>query len=121
MKLLVFSERAGFRRQVEDLLTSTPHPFESYSLADMLAKGKNATFDGLLVDHESWQRCASLMRYFSALENVNQKPVLVFSKSKKTPLLKLRRVKAVTVNCPVPVQNEDFYSALQQMSSPQAA
>ena len=117
MKLLVFSENAGFRKQVEDLLTSTPHPFESCGLQDMLAKGKTAAFDGLLVDQDSWQHCASLFRYFDCLDALNQKPITVFSKSKKTPSLKLRPPKAVTVNCPVPVQNEDFYSALQQMSS----
>ena len=117
MRLLVFSENAGFRKQVEDLLTSTPHPFESFGLPDMLSKGKAATFDGLLVDFESWQHCASLFRYYNCLDGLNQKPITVFSKSKKAPSLKLRPAKAVTVNCSVPVQNEDFYSALQQMSS----
>ncbi len=117
MKLLVFSESNGFRKQVEDLLTSTPHRFESFGLADILEKGKAMSFDGMLVDHVSWQRCVSLLRYFNCLEALNQKPLAVFSKSKKLPALKLRSPKAITVNCPLPVQNEEFYSALQQMSS----
>lgn len=117
MKLLVFSESAGFRKQIEDLLTSTPHPFESCGLNDMLNKEKAKEFDSVLVDFESWQRCASLLRYFDRLDVINQKPILVFSKSKKAPPLKLRHAKMATVNCPVPVQNEDFYSALQQVSS----
>ena len=115
MRLLVFSENSGFRKQVEDLLTSTPHPFESCGLSDIMIKGKAASFDGLLVDFETWQRCASMFRYFQILEVLNQKPVTVFSNSKKAPSLKHRRGKAVTANCPVPVQNEEFYSALQQM------
>ncbi len=116
MRLLVFSESAGFRKQVEDLLTSTPHPFESCGLADMMVKGRAGAFDGLLVDFETWQRCASMFRYFQFLDVINQKPMTVFSQSKKLPTMKLRRSKAPTANCPVPVQNEEFFSALQQMT-----
>ncbi len=117
MKLLIFSEHASFRKQIEDLLTSTPYPFEAFGLADMMEKARSTSFDGLLVDFESWQRCASVFRYFERLDVLNQKPAVVFSINKKPPALKLRRSKALTLNCPVPVQNEDVYFALQQLSS----
>ena len=115
MKLLVFSENADFRKQVEDLVGRTPHQAECRGLTDMLADGKNSGFDAMLVDYESWQRCASMFRYFECLEVVNQKPMVIFSKFHKLPQLKLRWAKALTANCPVPIQNEDFQSALQQI------
>jgi len=117
MKLLVFSENASIRKQIEDLLTSTPHHFESYDVAAMLARGNTKGFDGLLTDHQSWQRLASIFRYFGTTENLNQRPVLIFSKYKKMPPVKSRPHKVVTAHCPLPPQNEEFYSALQQMSS----
>ena len=116
MKLLVFSENVGFRKQVEDLVGKTPHQAESRGLSDMLADGRNGGFDAMLVDYESWQRCASMFRYFECLEVVNQKPMVIFSKGRKLPQIKLRRAKALTTNCPVPIQNEDFQSVLQQIS-----
>jgi hypothetical protein len=117
MKLLVFSESPSFRKQIEDLLTSTPHHFESTRLEEMLAGGRSTGFDGLLVDLNSWQRCVSLLKYYERLDAINQRPVMIFSKQRKLPALKRRNPKALTVNCPMPIQNEDFYGALQQMSS----
>ena len=117
MKLVVFSESAGFRKQVEDLLNSTSHQAEARGLSDMLAKGRAGGFDATLVDYESWQRCAAVLRYFDCLDAVNQKPMVVFSKSRKAPPLKLRRARTVTANCPMPIQSEDFQSALQQISA----
>jgi hypothetical protein len=117
MKLLVFSETTSIRKQIEDLLTSTPHNFESFDLDAMLARGRTKGFDGLLTDYQSWQRCAAIFRYFGAGESLNQRPVLIFSKHKKMPPVKSRPQKAVTAHCPLPPQNEDFYTALQQMAS----
>jgi DNA-binding NtrC family response regulator len=117
MKLLVFSENNSVRKQIEDLLTSTPHNFESFDVDAMLARGRARGFDGLLTDHQSWQRCASLFRYFGITEALNQRPVLIFSKHKKMPTVKSRPHKVVTTHCSLPPQNEEFYSALQQMAS----
>ncbi len=117
MKLLVFSENNSIRKQIEDLLTSTPHNFESFDVEAMLSRGRARGFDGLLTDHQSWQRCASLFRFFGVTEALNQRPVLIFSKYKKMPPVKSRPPKAVTAHCPMPAQNEEFYSALQQMAS----
>ena len=117
MKLLVFSENAGFRKQVEDMLGHTPHQAESRWLSDMLANGKNGGFDAMLVDYESWQRCAAMFRYFECLDALNQKPMILFSKGRKAPSLKLRRAKTLTAHCPLPIQGEEFQSALQQISA----
>ena len=117
MKLLVFSENATLRKQMEDLLSSGSHQAESRSIAEMVAKTKAGGFDGILADHESWQRCAALFRYFECLEVLNQKPLLLFSKSRKAPSLKLRRAKAFTTHCSLPVQNEEFQAALQQVAA----
>lgn len=117
MKLLVFSENAGFRKQLEDILSSSSHQTESRGIADMVAKTKTGGFDGVLADHDSWQRCAALFRYFDCLDVLNQKPLLLFSKSRKAPSLKLRRAKAFTTHCSLPVQNEEFHAALQQLAA----
>jgi hypothetical protein len=117
MKLLVFSESAAFRKQVEDLLAPTSHQAESRGLTEMLTLGKDDGFDATLTDYQSWQRCASMFRYFDCLELINQKPMMIFSKGRKTPPLKLRRARAFTTNCPVPTQNEDFQAALQQIAA----
>ncbi len=117
MKLVVFSENNSLRKHLEDLLTSTPHNFQTFDLAALLSRGRLGTFDGMLVDHQSWQRCVSLFRYYGVLENINPKPIVVFSKSKKLPPLKLRNPKAVTAHCSIPPQTEDFYAALQQISA----
>jgi hypothetical protein len=117
MKLLVFSESASIRKQIEDLLTSTPHNFESFDLDAILSRGRARGFDGLLTDYQSWQRCASIFRFFGVNETLSQRPVLIFSKYKKLPPVKSRPPKALTAHCPLPPQNEEFYSSLQQMAS----
>lgn len=117
MKLLVFSESAGFRKQVEDMVSSTSHQAESRGLGDMLAKSKAGGFDGVLADYQSWQRCAAMFRYFECLDVLNQKPLILFSKGRKAPSLKLRRAKTFTTHCPLPIQSEEFQSALQQIAS----
>jgi hypothetical protein len=117
MKLVVFSENSSLRKHLEDLLTSTPHNFQTFDLAAVLSRGRLGAFDGMLVDHQSWQRCVSLLKYFGVLEDINPKPVIIFSKGKKLPPLKFRNAKALTAHCTVPPQTEDFYAALQQMSA----
>lgn len=117
MKLLVFSESAALRKQMEDLLSSGSHVTESRDIAEMVAKTKDGGFDGILSDYDSWQRSAALFRYFDCLDVLNQKPLLLFSKSRKAPSLKLRRAKAFTTHCSLPVQNEEFQAALQQVAA----
>ncbi len=117
MKLMVFSENNSLRKQVEDLLTSTPHNFETFNLQSILSREKAAGFDGLLIDHESWQRCTVLFRYFGVLDVLNGKPLLVMSKSKKLPGMKMRSGKAPTLHATFPSNTDDFYTALQQMSN----
>ena len=36
MKLVVFSENSGLRKHLEDLLTSTPHNFQTFDVAAIL-------------------------------------------------------------------------------------
>jgi hypothetical protein len=117
MKLVVFSENSSLRKHLEDLLTSTPHNFQTFDLPTLLSRGRLGAFDGMLVDHQSWQRCVSLFRYFGILDEVNPKPIIIFSKTKKLPPLKFRNPKALTAHCSIPPQSEDFYTALQQMSA----
>lgn len=117
MKLVVFSENSSLRKHLEDLLTSTPHNFQTFDLPAALSRGRLHGFDGMLVDYQSWQRCVSLMKYFGVLEDINPKPIIVFSKGKKPPPLKFRNPKALTAHCSIPPQTEDFYAALQQMSA----
>jgi hypothetical protein len=117
MKLVVFSENNQLRKHLEDLLTSTPHNFQTLDLPGVLARGKLSGFDGMLVDYQSWQRCISLFKYFGVLDDVNPRPIILFSKGKKAPALKLRNPKALTAHCSIPPQTEDFYAALQQMSA----
>jgi len=117
MKLLVFSESAGFRKQVEDLTSSSSNQVESRGLGDMMAKTKAGGFDGVLTDHQSWQRCAAMFRYFECLDGLNQKPMILFSKNRKAPSLKLRRAKSFTTHCSIPIQGEELQSALQQIST----
>ena len=84
MKLMVFSENNGMRKYVEDLLTSTPHHFKAFELKTLLNRdGRTESFDGMLVDYDSWQRCASILKYFGVLENINTKPIVVISKFKR--------------------------------------
>jgi hypothetical protein len=116
MKYLVFVEDAASRKQIEDLLTSTSQSYDSVTLADMLVKGKVDGYNGIVTEHETWQRSASVLRYFETLEAVNHKPVLVFSKLKRQGGIKLRRSKAFTGTSPLPAQAKDVQSLLQQMA-----
>jgi hypothetical protein len=117
MKLVVFSENNSLRKYLEDLLTSTPHNFQTFDLATVVSRGRLGSFDAMLVDHQSWQRCVSLFRYFGVLEDINPRPMIVFSKNKKLPPMKFRSPKSITAHCSIPPQTEDFYAALQQMSA----
>ncbi len=117
MKLVVFSENNSLRKYLEDLLTSTPHNFQTFDLASVVSRGRLGAFDAMLVDHQSWQRCVSLFRYFGVLEDINPRPMIVFSKNKKLPPMKFRNPKVITAHCSIPPQTEDFYAALQQMSA----
>ncbi|HAP00219.1 MAG TPA: hypothetical protein DCQ83_09275 [Fibrobacteres bacterium] len=117
MKVLVFSESAGFRKQIEDLLSHSSHQVEARGLNEILDKSKDLNFDATFTDYESWQRCASVFRYFDCLDTLNQKPLMFFSKNRKAPALKLRRARSFTTHCPLPLQNEEFQAAMQQLSS----
>ena len=116
MKYLVFVEDASSRKQIEDLLTATSQSFETLGLADLLVKGKADGFSGVVTEHETWQRSASVLRYFETLAALNQKPLLVFSKLKRQGGVKLRRTKAFTGSSPLPAQAKDVQSLLQQMA-----
>lgn len=115
MKYLVFCEDAPSRKQIEDLLASASQPYETLGLDALLEKGRVENFDGVITEHETWQRWASLLRYFDCLEPINQKPMLVFSKFKKQNGLKLRRSKSFTGHHPLPAQAREVQSLFSQM------
>lgn len=115
MKYLVFVEDAASRRQIEELLAATSLPHDSLGLDDLLVKGRADAYTAVVTEHETWQRTASILRYFDCLETLNQKPLLVFSKLKKQNGIKLRRTKAQTLHSPLPAQVKDVQPLLLQM------
>lgn len=115
MKYLVFVEDATSRRQIEELLTATSLPYETLALDAILEKGRTEAFTTVVTEYETWQRHASILRYFDCLESLNQKPFLVFNKLKKQGGLKLRRAKGQTVHSPLPAQAKDVQPLLLQL------
>jgi len=114
MKYLVFVEDATSRRQIEELLTATSLPYETLGLDDLLDKGRTEAFTAVVTEHETWQRNASILRYFDGLESLNQKPFLVFNRMRKQSALKLRR-KGQTLYSPLPAQVKDVQPLLLQI------
>jgi hypothetical protein len=115
MKYLVFVDDSASRRQIEELLTATSLPHETLSLDALLVKGSADSFTAVVTEHETWQRNASILRYFDCLDGLNQKPLLVFSKLKKQNGIKLRRTKSQTLHSPLPAQVKDVQPMLLQM------
>lgn len=115
MKYLVFVEDAASRRQVEDLLNASSLPHETLGLDDLLVKGRADGYTAVVTEHETWQRNASILRYFDCLEALNQKPLLVFNRLKKQNGIKLRRTKTQTLHSPLPAQLKDVQPLLLQM------
>ncbi len=116
MKYLVFCDDTASRRQIEDILNTASQPYEAIDLDALLAKDKLDGYDGVITEHETWQRNASILRYFDRLDAVNQKPLLVFSKFKKQNGLKLRRTKSFTAHHPLPAHARDVQPLLAQMA-----
>lgn len=116
MKYLVFVEDAASRKQIEDLLNATSQSYDTLGLSDLLVKGRADAYGAVVTEHETWQRSASVLRYFETLESLNQKPLLVFSRLKRQGGVKLRRSKAFTGSSPLPAQAKDVQSLLQQMA-----
>lgn len=102
---------------MEDLLTSTPHDFQSLALDEILHRGSLDNCDGVILDWDSWQRCTSLFKYFGVLEAINSRPIICLSRSRSHPPLKYRNPKLHTGYCPLPAQTEDLHTSLQEMSS----
>lgn len=115
MKYLVFCEDAASRKQIEELLSATSLPHETVGLDDLLVKGRAEGFTAVVTEHETWQRNASLLRYFDCLDAINQKPMLVFSKLKRQGGVKLRRTKAQTLHSPLPAPLKDVQPLLLQL------
>lgn len=115
MKYLVFVEDAASLRQIEELLTATSLPYETVALENLLEKGRTDAFTAVVTEYETWQRHASILRYFDCLESLNQKPFFVFSKLKRQNGLKLRRAKGQTVHSPLPAQIKDVQPLLLQL------
>jgi hypothetical protein len=115
-KYLVFCEDAASRKQIEELLTATSLPHETLGLDALLVKGRADGFGAVVTEHETWQRTASILRYFDCLDGLNQKPMLVFSKLKKQNGIKLRRTKAQTLHSPLPAQVKDVQPLLLQIA-----
>jgi hypothetical protein len=115
MKYLVFVEDSASRKQIEELLTATALPYESAGLEALLVKGSADAFGAVVTEHETWQRNASILRYFECLDAFNQKPMLVFTRLKKQGDIKLRRTRAQTLHSPLPAQAKDVQPLLLQM------
>lgn len=115
MKYLVFCEDAPSRKQIEELLSATALPYEALDLDALLVKGSTDGFDAVVTEHETWQRTASILRYFDSIDALNQKPMLVFSKLKRQTGIKLRRTKAQTLHSPLPAPVKDVQPMLLQM------
>lgn len=117
MRLIVFSESNAIRKKVEDLLTSTPHDFQSLSLSEILVKGAVKNCDGLILDWDSWQRCTVLLKYFGVLDDINARPLVCLVLSKSINQMKYRSSKVYTAFCPMPSHTEDLHGYLQEMSA----
>jgi hypothetical protein len=115
MKYLVFCEDAASRKQIEELLSATSLPHEALGLEALLVKGRTDGYTAVVTEHETWQRNASVLRYFDCLDTLNQKPMLVFSKFKRQNGIKLRRTKAQTLHSPLPAQIKDVQPLLLQL------
>jgi hypothetical protein len=115
MKYLVFVEDSASRKQIEELLSATSLPHESLGLDALLVKGRADGYTAVVTEHETWQRTASILRYFDCLDALNQKPLLVFSKLKKQSGVKLRRTKSQTLHSPLPAQVKDVQPLFLQM------
>jgi hypothetical protein len=115
MKYLVFCEDAPSRKQIEELLSATSVSHEALGLDALLVKGRAEGFDAVVTEHETWQRTASILRYFDCLDALNQKPMLVFSKLKRQNGIKLRRTKSQTLHSPLPAPVKDVQPLLLQM------
>jgi hypothetical protein len=115
MKYLVFVEDSASRKQIEDLLSATSLPHEIVGLDALLVKGRTEGFSAVVTEHETWQRNASILRYFDCLDGLNQKPMLVFSRLKRQNGIKLRRTKAQTLHSPLPAQVKDVQPLFLQL------
>jgi hypothetical protein len=115
-KYLVFCEDASSRRQIEELLNAVALPHESLTLDELLVKGSADGFGVVVTEHETWQRTASILRYFDCLDALNQKPMLVFSKLKKQNGIKLRRTRMQTLHSPLPASVKDAQPLLLQLA-----
>ena len=115
-KYLVFCEDASSRKQIEELLSAVSLPHDSLDVGDLLVKGRADGYGAVIAEHETWQRNASVLRYFECLDALNQKPLLVFSRQKKQNGLKLRRSKAQTLHGSLPAQIKDVQPLLLQLA-----
>ena len=115
-KYLVFCEDAPSRKQIEEMLSAVSLPHESLDLGELLVKGRADGYGAVVAEHETWQRNASILRYFECLDALNQKPLLVFSRQKKPNGLKLRRSKAQTLHGSLPAQIKDVQPLLLQLA-----
>lgn len=117
MRVLVFSESGSIRKYIEDLLTSTPYHFQAVNVDGMARRGAMKDFDAVMTDFQTWQRSVGMLRYFGTLEEINQRPLMIFSKVKRGGPLKLRSPKPFTVYCALPAPSEEFHGNLQQMAN----
>ena len=69
MNFIVFSEIVEIEKSIQSALEMTTHTYKTIQLDGASIINNTDSYDGLIVDKKTWQRNASLLKYFGALES----------------------------------------------------
>ena len=115
MKLLIFTENEKVLKSVKDVIDSSRHETDVLNSTQLSSKMDFSEYDAIIVDKKTWQRNASILKYFNSLDAIKDKPMLVLTPELKLSRLKHKEIKQNVQQAALPVKPEDFTNALESL------
>jgi len=117
MNLLAFSDNPKIIQSLQDAISGSVHTIEIANLTEISSGINFSDYDGIITDRKSWQRSASLFKYFGLLNALNNMPLMILTTDGKKVRIKLRDSGLPVVHCSYPVVGNEILSNIEKLIS----
>jgi len=117
MNLLAFSDNPKVIQSLQDAISGSVHTIEITNLTEISSGITFSDYDGIITDRKSWQRSASLFKYFGFLNTLNNMPLMILTTEGKKIRIKLRDSEYPVVHCSYPIVGNEVLSNIEKLIS----
>ena len=116
MKLLVHTENEKVLKSLKDAAYSLNHEVELLAEQDISSAINFQNADVFVVDKKTWQRSASIFKYFTLLGEILRMPIVVLSNEGRQGHLKFLENNSNVQVCGLPVRSEELNSVIEHLN-----